>query len=98
MNNERAQTCSSCGAQFGCGADRDSCWCSDVQLTAWQTELISDKYDDCLCPSCLAAFGAKAAIKVTYPDGGTEMVEDAVRVDTQNFHEGMFDFYDNKGT
>jgi len=31
---------------------------------------------------------------ITYPDGSIEILEDAVRVDTQNFHEGMYDFYD----
>ena len=36
-------------------------------------------------------------IKITYPDGSTEIIEDAVRIDTQNFHEGMFDFYDERG-
>ena len=34
---------------------------------------------------------------VTFPDGSTEIVDGAVRVDTQNFHEGMFDFYDDRG-
>ena len=38
------------------------------------------------------------SIIVTYPDGSTETMADAVRVDTQNFHEGMFDFYDARGT
>lgn len=36
-------------------------------------------------------------MKVTYPDGSTEIVPGAVRVDTQNFHEGMYDFYDERG-
>ena len=34
---------------------------------------------------------------ITYPDGTTELVAEAVRVDQQNFHEGMFDFYDERG-
>ena len=37
------------------------------------------------------------SILVTYPDGSTETIRDAVRVDTLNFHEGMFDFYDATG-
>ncbi len=37
------------------------------------------------------------AIKITYEDGSTEILPEAVRVDTQNFHEGMFDFYDKTG-
>ena len=27
----------------------------------------------------------------------TEILPEAVRVDTQNFHEGMYDFYDENG-
>lgn len=34
---------------------------------------------------------------ITYPDGSTELIAEAVRVDQQNFHEGMFDFYDETG-
>ena len=34
---------------------------------------------------------------ITYPDGLVEILDDAVRVDTQNFHEGMYDFYDVRG-
>ena len=37
------------------------------------------------------------AIKITYPDGSTETIPEATRVDEQNFHEGMFDFYDERG-
>jgi hypothetical protein len=37
------------------------------------------------------------AMKLTYPDGTTELLPGAVRVDTQNFHEGMFDFYSERG-
>ena len=36
-------------------------------------------------------------IFVRYPDGTSELIPGAVRVDTQNFHEGMFDFYDERG-
>ena len=38
------------------------------------------------------------AIKVNYPDGSTELIPKATRVDQQNFHEGMYDFYDQRGT
>ena len=37
------------------------------------------------------------AMLVTYPDGSTELIARAVRVDQQNFHEGMYDFYDERG-
>ena len=39
----------------------------------------------------------KPMIVITFPDGSTEVLEDAVRVDTRNFHEGMYDFYDIRG-
>lgn len=38
------------------------------------------------------------AMRVTYPDGSVEIIARATRVDTQNFHEGMYDFYDERGT
>jgi hypothetical protein len=36
-------------------------------------------------------------MRITYPDGSTEIVLGATRVDQQNFHEGMYDFYDERG-
>jgi hypothetical protein len=41
--------------------------------------------------------GSAAGMIVTWPDGTSELVPEAVSVDTQNFHEGMFDFYDQHG-
>lgn len=38
------------------------------------------------------------AMLITYEDGSTEIIADAARVDEQNFHEGMYDFYDERGT
>ena len=37
------------------------------------------------------------AMIITYPDGTTELIPRAVHVDQQNFHEGMYDFYDEGG-
>jgi hypothetical protein len=37
------------------------------------------------------------AMLITYPDGSTEIIERATKVDWQNFHEGMYDFYDDSG-
>jgi hypothetical protein len=34
---------------------------------------------------------------ITYEDGSTELIPEATRVDEQNFHEGMYDFYDERG-
>jgi len=36
-------------------------------------------------------------MKITYPDGSVEIIPDAIRVDEQNFHEGMYEFYDERG-
>lgn len=38
------------------------------------------------------------AMLITYEDGSTEIIPEATRVDEQNFHEGMYDFYDERGT
>lgn len=37
------------------------------------------------------------AMLITYPDGSTKLISKAVKVDQQNFHEGMYDFYDDRG-
>ena len=37
------------------------------------------------------------AMLITYPDGATQLIPKAQRVDTHNFHEGMYDFYDERG-
>lgn len=36
-------------------------------------------------------------MRITYPDGTVELIPEAVKVDQQNFHEGMYDFYDERG-
>jgi hypothetical protein len=36
-------------------------------------------------------------MRITYPDGSIEIIPEATRVDQQNFHEGMYDFYDERG-
>ncbi|MFS8085886.1 MAG: hypothetical protein ACMG6H_09665 [Acidobacteriota bacterium] len=38
------------------------------------------------------------AMRITYPNGSTEILARVTKVDTQNFHEGMYDFYDDRGT
>ncbi len=37
------------------------------------------------------------AMRITYTDGQVEIIPGAVKVDQQNFHEGMYDFYDERG-
>lgn len=36
-------------------------------------------------------------MKTTYENGATEILPEVVRVDTQNYHEGMYYFYDKNG-
>jgi len=36
-------------------------------------------------------------IKVTYPDGATELIAQAIRVDHTKLSRGMYDFYDRRG-
>lgn len=37
------------------------------------------------------------AMLIKYRDGSSELLPGATRVDQQNYHEGMFDFYDKNG-
>jgi hypothetical protein len=37
-------------------------------------------------------------MRITYPDGSIEITAGAIRIDQRNFHEGMYDFYDERGT
>jgi len=89
--------CESCGEPFGCGANSESCWCSGVALSNDAASEVRSKFSDCLCSKCLPRYSESAAMIVTYQTGATETISGAVRVDTQNFHEGMFDFYDERG-
>jgi hypothetical protein len=93
-----AKVCEACGERFGCGAKMDGCWCSELYVSSSSAEELKDSYGDCLCPKCLGMRSEKPAIVITYPDGKIEVIDQATRVDTQNFHEGMFDFYDQNGT
>ncbi len=36
-------------------------------------------------------------IKVTFPNGEIQIIPKAVRVNEQNYHEGMYDFYSEGG-
>jgi hypothetical protein len=51
MTSVKQKTCSSCGNDFGCGAEGDqgSCWCVDLP----HLPLSSISSGDCFCPSCL---------------------------------------------
>src|SRR4051812_30104851 len=96
-NIPEQKLCSACGESFGCGAKLEGCWCAQINISSDVSGNLSSKYDDCLCPKCLVSLATEATMILTYPDGSMEIVAGAVRVDTQNFHEGMFDFYDASG-
>src|SRR5215470_14621791 len=89
--------CESCGNEFTCGATIRGCWCTEVKLTDETRKELRSKFKDCLCRNCLEKHSTNPSIRVTYPNGETELIDRAVRVDTQNFHEGMYDFYDDHG-
>jgi hypothetical protein len=47
------ETCDSCGREFGCGADDDSCWCADLTLDRDRLAILREHFERCLCPDCL---------------------------------------------
>lgn len=98
MTTSEPKICDSCGNSFGCGARADGCWCEGVSLTPEIADALRLKYEDCLCQTCLTDLATKPSIVVTYPNGTIEIISGGSRVDTQNFHEGMIDFYDERGT
>ena len=88
--------CEACGDEFICGATITGCWCTNIKVTDAARAEMKEKFQRCLCPKCLGSYSSDAAIIIKYPDGRTEIVPGAVRVDQQNFHEGMYDFYDER--
>jgi hypothetical protein len=46
-------TCESCGREFACGAEDDSCWCAEVALRPEQRAILQEHFARCLCPDCL---------------------------------------------
>ena len=47
--------CAACGEMFACGAPESNCWCEELKLSPSELEQLRARYDDCLCPRCLAA-------------------------------------------
>ncbi len=48
-----AQTCESCGREFGCGAQDATCWCSQLALGPERLAILREHFERCLCPDCL---------------------------------------------
>jgi Cysteine-rich CWC len=51
--------CERCGARFGCGAGEGTCWCAGVGLDDAARAVLAERYERCLCPTCLAAAAAE---------------------------------------
>lgn len=49
----KLKKCAACGAEFGCGAEAQSCWCQEIETTAELRAELSRKYQGCLCRDCL---------------------------------------------
>lgn len=88
--------CESCGGEFVCGAAITGCWCTEIKLSDETRADLRNKFDRCLCRNCLEAL-AKPYAELKYPNGKIEKIAGAVKVDTTNYHEGMYDFYDGRG-
>lgn len=58
---EKEKRCSQCGAAFDCGGLL-GCWCRDVKLDEAALAALKASYADCLCPACLKAVAARAAV------------------------------------
>lgn len=89
--------CESCRDEFICGATVTGCWCMNMKITDDARAEMKEMFQKCLCPKCLGSYSSQPAMIVKYPNGRTEILPGAVRVDEQNFHEGMYDFYDERG-
>lgn len=54
------KNCAECGAAFNCyRTSKKSCWCEDFSIPAENLKLLAEKYNNCLCPECLANYGEK---------------------------------------
>jgi len=52
------KTCDRCGGGFECGALDGSCWCAEIVVGERARDELAARFDDCLCPGCLAAEAA----------------------------------------
>ena len=51
--------CARCGEEFGCAQGEPGCWCESVVLRRETLAELRTLADDCLCPTCLAAFAER---------------------------------------
>jgi hypothetical protein len=50
--------CPSCGKFFTCQGEED-CWCEKVNIHKASFLVISQDYNDCICPECLGKYAEK---------------------------------------
>jgi hypothetical protein len=50
---KRAQECPACGQAFACEINLNGCWCKEVKLSEATLQALRNKYNGCLCRSCL---------------------------------------------
>jgi hypothetical protein len=50
------KTCSRCATTFGCQNETKGCWCEDLTLSSETLVHLRQSFDNCLCPTCLAAY------------------------------------------
>jgi Cysteine-rich CWC len=48
-----SSTCESCGREFACGAEDDTCWCREIELGPERRAILREHFERCLCPDCL---------------------------------------------
>lgn len=54
MNNPKYRNCQRCNSEFECKVDTiNLCQCSTIKLTREEQNHISERFNDCLCASCM---------------------------------------------
>jgi hypothetical protein len=48
--------CSKCERAFTCQNEQRGCWCENIRLSREVLNDLRKKYQNCLCPACLAEF------------------------------------------
>jgi hypothetical protein len=60
LSRMNAQTCESCGREFGCGAVDQECWCATLTLSGDRLAIQREHFERCLCPDCLRLAAARS--------------------------------------
>ncbi|PWU04442.1 MAG: hypothetical protein C5B52_01525 [Bacteroidetes bacterium] len=60
QGKHETKVCPRCGKYFECKmGDIQNCQCFTVQLSPPARDMVSEKFDDCLCNACLKAIQAE---------------------------------------